>query len=98
MDFIAGLPCTAEGYDSIWVIVARLTKSAHFLSVDTRYAATKYVKLYFDRIVTLREVPLTIVFDRGSVFMARFWVQLQKCVGTHLLKSTAYHPQTDGQT
>ena len=60
MDFVVCLPRTAKGYDSIWVIVDRLTKSAHFLPVDTRYSAKKYVKLYFDRVVTLHEIPLTI--------------------------------------
>ena len=72
MDFVVGLPCTAKGYDSIWVIVDRLTKSTHFLPVDTRYSDKKYAKLYFDRIVILHGVPLTIVFDRGSVFVSRF--------------------------
>ena len=72
MDFVVGLPCTTKGYDSIWVIVDRLTKSAHFLLVDTRYSAKKYAKLYFDRVVTLHGVPLTIVFDIGSVFVSHF--------------------------
>ena len=94
MDFVVGLPHTAKGYDSIWVIVDRLTKSAHFLPVDTRYSA----KLYFDRVVTLPRVPLTIVSDRGSVFVSCFWEQLQKCLGTCLLRSSTYHPQTYGQT
>ena len=76
MDFVVGLPYTAKGYDSIWVIVDHLTKSAQFLSVDTRYSAKKYAKLYFDWIVTLHGVPLTIVSDRGSVFVFRFWEQL----------------------
>ena len=67
MDFVVGLPRTAKGYDSIWVIVDRLTKSTHFLSVDTRYSTKKYAKLYFDCVVTLHGVPLTIVSDRGSV-------------------------------
>ena len=53
MDFIVGLPRTSKGYNSIWVIVDRLTKSAHFLPVDTRYSARKYAKLYLDQIVTL---------------------------------------------
>ena len=66
--------------------------------MDTRYSAKKYAKLYFDRIVTLHGVPLTIVFDRGSVFVSRFWEQLQQCLGTSLLKSSAYHPQTNGLT
>ena len=56
MDFVMGLPHTPKGYDSIWVIVDRLTKSAHFLLVDIRYSANKYAKLYFDRIVTLHGV------------------------------------------
>ena len=72
MDFVVGLPHMAKGYDSIWVIVDHLTKSTHFLSVDTRYLAKKYAKLYFDRIMILHGVPLTIVFDRGSVFVSHF--------------------------
>ena len=98
MDFVVGLPCTTKEYDSIWVIVDRLTKSAHFLPVDTRYSAKKYAKLYFDRVVTLHGVPLTLVSDRGLVFVSCFWEQLQKCLGTRRLRSLAYHPQTDGQT
>ena len=98
MDFVVGLPRTAKGYDSIWVIVYRLTKSAHFLLVDTRYSAKKYAKLYFDWVVTLHGVSLTIVSNRGSVFVSRFWEQVQKCLSTCLLRSSAYHPQTDGQT
>ena len=76
IDFIVGLPCTSKGYDSIWVIVDRLTKSAHFLSVNTRYSAKKCAKLYFDHIMTLHGVPLTIVSDRGSDFVSYFWEQL----------------------
>ena len=72
MDFVVGSPRTAKGYDSIWVILDRLTKSAHFLPVDTWYSAKKYAKLYLDRVVTLHGVPLTIVFNRGSVFASRF--------------------------
>ena len=71
-----GFARTSKGYDSIWVIVDRLTKSAHFILVDTRYAAKKYAQIYFDQIVTLHGVPLTIIFDRGSVFVSRFWEQL----------------------
>ena len=85
MDFIVSLPHTSKGYNSIWVIVDRLTKSAHFLSVDTRYSTRKYAKLYLDRIVTLHGVPLTIISNRGSVFVSRFWEQLQECLGTSLL-------------
>ena len=98
MDFIVGLPRTSKGFDSIWVIVDRLTKSVYFLPVDTRYSTKKYAKLYFNRIVTLQRVPLTIVSDRGSVFVSCFWEQLQECLGTSLIQSLAYHLQTDGQT
>ena len=77
MDFIVGLPHTSMGFDSIWVIVDRLTKSAHFLPVDTRYTAKKYAEIYFDQIVTLHGVPLTIISDRGLVFVSHFWDQLQ---------------------
>ena len=72
MDFVVGLPRTAMGYDSIWVILDRLTKSAHFFLMDIRYLAKKYAKLYFDWVVTLHGVPLTIVSDRGLVFVSRF--------------------------
>ena len=58
MDFVVGLPRTAKGYDSIWVIMDHLTKFAHFLPVDIRYSAKKYAKLYFNQIVTLHGVPL----------------------------------------
>jgi len=97
MDFIVGLPRTQKGYDSIWVIVDRLTKSAHFLPVRTIYRAKKYAELYMDRILCLHGVPKTIISDRGTQFVARFWEQLHTCLGTRLIRSSAYHPQTDGQ-
>ena len=81
----------AKGYNSIWVIVDRLTQSAHFIPVKISYTAMKYAEIYFDRIVTLHRVPLTIISDRGSVFVSRFWEQLQVCLGTSLLRSLAYH-------
>ena len=72
MDFVVGLPRTSKGYDSIWVIVDRLTKSTHFIPVDTKYTTKKYVEVYFDRIVTLHGVSLTIISDRGSIFVSCF--------------------------
>lgn len=98
MDFIVGLPTTSKGYDSIWVIVDRLTKSAHFIPVKTTYRMSKYVELYMSRIVVLHGVPLTITSDRGSQFVSRFWEQLHEAMGTTLIRSSAYHPQTGGQT
>ncbi|WVZ69900.1 hypothetical protein U9M48_018615, partial [Paspalum notatum var. saurae] len=97
MDFIVGLPRTQKGYDSIWVIIDRLTKSAHFLPVKTTYTAATYVGLYVSQIVSLHGVPRTITSDRGSLFVSRFWEHLQTALGTTLIHSSAYHPQTSGQ-
>ena len=72
MDFIVGLPKTSKGYDSIWVIVDRLTKSAHFLPVKTTHTAKQYAQLYMDHIVSLHGVPKIIISDRGTQFIARF--------------------------
>jgi hypothetical protein len=98
MDFIVGLPNTSRHHDSIWVIVDRFTKVAHFLPVHTTDKAQKYAELYIDQIVCLHGLPQTIVSDRGAQFVARFWEQLQESLGTNLIRSLAYHPQTDGQT
>jgi hypothetical protein len=98
MDFIVGLPLTARKKDSIWVIVDRLTKTAHFIAVHTTYSVQDYAELYIDQIVRLHGVPRTIVSDRGTQFVARFWEQLHESLGTKLIHSSSYHPQTDGQT
>jgi hypothetical protein len=98
MDFIVGLPNTSHHHDSIWVIVDRLTKVAHFLPVHTTNKAQKYAELYIDQILCLHGLPRTIVSDRGAPFVARFWEQLQESLGTKLIRSSAYQPQTDGQT
>jgi transposase InsO family protein len=98
MDFIVGLPNTSQKHDSIWEIVDRLTKIAHFLLVHTTYTAKKYAEVYLDQIVQLHGVPKTIISDRGAQFIARFWEQLQLSLDTKLIRSSAYHPQTDGQT
>ena len=65
MDFIAGLPMTQQGHDSIWVIVDRLTKSAHFVPVNTRYLCGKYAEMYVSQIMRLHGVPRTIISDQG---------------------------------
>jgi hypothetical protein len=98
MDFIVGLPCTSHGYNSIWVIVDRLTKSAHFISVSTTYRVWQYTKLYMSHIVHYHVNPKTIISDRGSIFMAHFLEQLHDCLGTHFIQSSVYHPQSDGET
>jgi hypothetical protein len=88
MDFIMGLPRTQLGYDSIWVIVDRLTKVAHFIPV----------KITYSRIVCLHGVPKKIVSDRGTQFTSKVWERLHETLDTQLRFSSAYHPQTDGQT
>ncbi|TKC13481.1 transposase family protein, partial [Robertmurraya kyonggiensis] len=98
MDFIVGLPRTRDGHDSIWVIVDRLTKSAHFIPVNTTYTSAKLAELYMSRIVCLHGVPKKIVSDRGTQFTSRFWQKVHEIMGTQLNFSSAYHPQTDGQT
>nr|CAH66048.1 OSIGBa0131F24.2 [Oryza sativa] len=97
MDFITGLPRTSAGHDSIWVVVDRLTKVAHFIPVKTTYTGNKLAELYMARVVCLHGVPKKIVSDRGSQFTSKFWQKLQVEMGTRLNFSTAYHPQTDGQ-
>jgi hypothetical protein len=96
MDFIVGLPNTSQKHDSIWVIIDRLTKTAHFQPVHTTYTAKKYTEVYPDQIIRLHGVPKTNISDRGAQFVARFWEQLQFSLGTKLIRSFAYHPQTDG--
>jgi hypothetical protein len=92
MDFVVGLPKTQKGHDSIWVIVDRLTKVAHFLPVRTNYGGEKLARLYVDNIVKLHGVPSRIVSDRGTQFTSRFWKSLHKAMGTKLDFSSAYHP------
>jgi hypothetical protein len=98
MDFIVGFPRTAKGYDSIWVIIDRLTKIAHFLPVRVKYTVATYAELYIARILSLHGVPKTIVSDRGPQFVSKFWEELHKALDTKLLHSSAYHPQTSGHT
>jgi hypothetical protein len=84
MDFIVGLPRTQAGYDSIWVIVDRLTKVAHFIPVKTTYSGAKLAEFYMSRIVCLHGVPKKIVLDRGSQFISKFWEKLHESMDTKL--------------
>jgi transposase InsO family protein len=93
-----GIARTVKGYDSIWVIIDRPTKIAHFLPVKTDHLVAVYTQLYIARILSLHGVPKAIVSDRGPQFVAKFWEALHKSLGTKLLHSLAYHPQTSGQT
>ncbi|KAL0545083.1 hypothetical protein IC582_020224 [Cucumis melo] len=98
MDFITGLPRTLRGFTVIWVVVDRLTKSAHFVPGKSTYTASKWAQLYMSEIVRLHGVPVSIVSDRDARFTSKFWKGLQTAIGTRLDFSTAFHPQTDGQT
>jgi hypothetical protein len=98
MDFVVGLPRTPKGNDSVWVIVDRLTKVAHFVLVKTWYATEKLAEVYVEHILRLHGAPRSIVSDRGPQFVAKFWQSFHKLMGTTLNYSTAFHTQTDGQT
>ncbi|GKV06387.1 hypothetical protein SLEP1_g18287 [Rubroshorea leprosula] len=98
MDFVTGLPRTLKGNDSIWVIVDRLTKSAHFLPYRTGTSIEKLASMYMEEVVKLHGVPVSIVSDRDTRFLSHFWTSLQQALGTQLNFSTAFHPQTDGQS
>ncbi|KAI3703185.1 hypothetical protein L1987_73086 [Smallanthus sonchifolius] len=98
MDFITKLPRTPTGCDTIWVIVDRLTKSAHFLAIKETDKMDKLTRVYLKEVVSRHGVPISIISDRDARFTSRFWQSLHKALGTRLDMSTAYHPQTDGQT
>jgi hypothetical protein len=98
MDFIVGLPTMQSGYDSIWVIVDHFSKVAHFISVKTTYEGAKLAKLYIARIMGLHRMPKKIVSNRRTQFTLRFWEKLHEAMDTRLNFSSAYNPQTDGQT
>jgi hypothetical protein len=98
MDFIVGLPHTQAGYDSICVIMDRLTKVAHFIPVKMTYSRAMLAELYMSQIVCPHRVPKKIVSDRGSQFTFKFWEKLHESMDTKLNFSLAYQPQTDGQT
>ena len=98
MDFVVGLPKTRSGRDAVWVIVDRLTKSAHFLAINMTFSLDKLARLYVNEVVSRHGVPMSIVSDRDPRFTSRFWKQLQRALGTKLNFSTAFHHQTDGQS
>ena len=98
MDFIVGLPRSQAGHDAIWVVVDRLTKTAHFLPIHTTWSGDRLAQVYLDEVVRLHGVPVSIVSDRDPRFTSHFWRSLQDALGTRLDFSTAFHPQSDGQS
>lgn len=98
MDFVTGFPTTRNKKDAVWVVVDRLTKSAHFLAIQKTDRVDQIVRKYIDEIIRLHGVPASIVSDRDPRFTSQFWKAFQKALGTRVNKSTAYHPQMDGQS
>ncbi|GJT56800.1 putative reverse transcriptase domain-containing protein [Tanacetum coccineum] len=98
MDFIIKLPKSSQGYDTIWVIVDRLTKSAIFVPMRETDPLEKLARMYLKEVVTRHGIPVSIICDRDPRFASHFWRLLQKALGTSLAKSTAYHPETDRQS
>ena len=92
MDFVTGLPRTQQGNDALWVVIDRLTKSAHFLPIKVSFSLEKLAELYVREVVRLHGVPLSIISDRDPRFTSRFWPSLQYALGTKLQFSTAFHP------
>ncbi|GJY12713.1 putative reverse transcriptase domain-containing protein [Tanacetum coccineum] len=98
MDFVTKLPKSSQGYDTIWVIVDRLTKSAIFVPMRETDPLDKLARMYLKEVVTRHGIPVSIICDRDPRFASNFWKSLQNALGTNLDMSTAYHPQTDGQS
>ncbi|GKD38014.1 putative reverse transcriptase domain-containing protein [Tanacetum coccineum] len=94
----AKLPKSSQGYDTIWVIVDRLTKSAIFTPMRETDPMDKLARMYLKEVVTRHGIPVSIICDRDPRFASNFWRSLQNALGTNLDMSTAYHPQTDGQS
>ncbi|KAJ0522751.1 putative nucleotidyltransferase, Ribonuclease H [Helianthus annuus] len=98
MDLVTKLPRTKKGYDTIWVIVDRLTKSAHFLPIREAYSSERMAEVYMNEIISRHGVPVSIISDRDTRFTSHYWQKFHENIGTKLHISTAYHPQTDGQS
>ncbi|GJW08489.1 putative reverse transcriptase domain-containing protein [Tanacetum coccineum] len=98
MDFVTKLPKSSQGYDTIWVIVDRLTKSAIFTPMRETDPLDKLARMYLKEVVTRHGIPVSIICDRDPRFASNFWRSLQNALGTNLDMSTAYHPQTDEQS
>ncbi|GJZ71042.1 putative reverse transcriptase domain-containing protein [Tanacetum coccineum] len=98
MDFVTKLPKSSQGYDTIWVIVDRLTKSAIFTPMRETDHLDKLARMYLKEVVTRHGIPVSIICDHDPRFTSNFWRSLQNALGTNLGMKTAYHPQTDGQS
>nr|GFA25416.1 putative reverse transcriptase domain-containing protein [Tanacetum cinerariifolium] len=98
MDFVTKLPKSSQGYNTIWVIVDRLTKSAIFTPIREIGPMDKLTRIYLKEVVTRHGIPVSIISDRDPRFASNFWRSLQNALGTRLDMSIAYHPETNGQS
>nr|GFA54573.1 reverse transcriptase domain-containing protein [Tanacetum cinerariifolium] len=98
MDFVTKLPKSSQSYDTIWVIIDRLTKSTIFTPIRETDPMHKLARIYLKEVVTRHGIPISIISDHDPRFASNFWRSLQNALGTRLDMSTAYHPETDGQS
>ena len=91
INFVIRLPRSSQGHDAIWVVVDRLTKSAHFLPIQINYSMDKLAQIYIREIVRIHGIPETFILDKDPRFLSRVWVSLSKALGTKLHPSTAAH-------